>query len=46
MIDANNYAAAVANPRVLLCQIGRQDFRAYGYSAQLRRYHQAMRAVA
>ena len=44
MIDANTYAAAVANLRELLRKIGRQEFRAYGYSKQLRRYRQAARA--
>jgi hypothetical protein len=46
MIDANTYAAAVTNLRDLLRQIGRHEFRAYGYSQQLRRYRQAARAAA
>lgn len=30
--------AAIADLRSLLAQIGRADFRAYGYAAQLRSY--------
>jgi hypothetical protein len=32
------YRAAVDDLRGLLAQIGRQEFRAYGYAKQIRRY--------
>lgn len=37
-----DYAAAHANLRGLLRQLGRREFRAYGYARQLRQYRRAM----
>ena len=39
------YSAAVADLRNLLAQIGKHEFKCYGYASQLRQYRQAM-AVA
>lgn len=41
-----DYAAAHANLRGLLHQLGRHEFRAYGYARQLRQYRRAMQADA
>ncbi|OYU46322.1 MAG: hypothetical protein CFE44_02725 [Burkholderiales bacterium PBB4] len=37
-----DYAAAHANLRGLQRQLGRREFRAYGYARQLRQYRRAM----
>lgn len=44
MFKKATYAAAIADLRGLLCKIGRAEFRAYGFSAQLREYRAAMAA--
>lgn len=41
-----DYAAAHANLRGLLHQLGRHEFREYGYARQLRQYRRAMQADA
>lgn len=46
MFSRNTYAAAVADLRGLLREIGRAEFRAYGYVPQLRQYRAAMREAA
>lgn len=43
MFSTPAYRAAIGNLRSLLALIGRQDFRAYGYAAQLRQYRAAVR---
>lgn len=37
------YAAAIEDLRALLSRLGRRDFRAFGYAAQLRSYRAALR---
>lgn len=37
------YQGAVDDLRFLLSQLGRQEFRAYGYPSQLRRYRAIVR---
>ena len=39
--DTMNYAAAITDLRLLLSKIGRAEFRAAGYAAQLRSYRAA-----
>jgi hypothetical protein len=46
MFTRSTYARAVADLRQLLGNIGRAEFRAYGYVSQLRTYRAAMRASA
>lgn len=41
-----DYAAAHGNLRGLLHQLGRHEFRAYGFARQLRQYRRAMQADA
>jgi hypothetical protein len=43
MVDL--YKRAVADLRLLLAQLGRREFRAYGYSAQLRRYRATLQCA-
>ncbi len=43
MVDL--YKRAVADLRFLLLQLGRKEFRAYGYSSQLRRYRATLNCV-
>lgn len=42
MFNKTTYAAAISDLRGLLRKIGRAEFRAYGYSAQLRQYRAAI----
>ena len=44
MFSTPTFRAAIADLRNLLALIGRHDFRAYGYAAQLRTYRSAVRA--
>ena len=44
MFSTPTYRAAIADLRNLLALIGRHDFRAYGYAAQLRQYRATVRA--
>jgi hypothetical protein len=46
MFASSTYARAVADLRGLLANIGRAEFRAYGYARQLRGYRAAMRLSA
>ena len=46
LCDGNTYRAAIQNLRELLAQIGRAEFRAYGYAQQLRQYRRATSGVA
>jgi hypothetical protein len=43
--SAPTYRAAIADLRSLLAKIGRAEFRAYGYSAQLRQYRADLSSV-
>lgn len=45
MISKASYDAAIDNLRGLLSNIGRSEFRAYGYAKQLREYRVAMKAA-
>lgn len=45
MFERDALAAAIANLRDLLRDIGRAEFRAYGYAAQLREYRVALRTA-
>lgn len=45
MLDHATYAGAVTNLRSLLREVGRREFRAFGYASQLRRYRAAMRSL-
>lgn len=42
MFDIATYVAAIEDLRGLLRKIGRAEFRAHGYSAQIRQYRAAM----
>jgi len=46
MLTAEIYQAAIEDLRGLLRKIGRHEFRAYGYVAQLRQYRADIRAAA
>ncbi len=46
MFHKSTYEAAINDLRSLLAKIGRHEFRAYGYTQQIRHYRRCMRVAS